>query len=275
MSFQDVGKPGALKRPPKNKQALTPIGESVITPYNGNVGVGSGNESGTSVSNDGSRGGGYAQVSDGILQYQRNVGILDKIIRKMGTKADDSLLETQYNVQVDVIRQLGEKIEKQLQVQEINMQSLTRTEAARSRATHVKLTRDFRRVETTFKNMQLEARRKRQLVQAQKQEREEEDRKREEEGVDSEAMRVQMQIHEDRVNEEIMREREQEIRSINKGMHQVNEIYKDLAHIVGSQQEQVDQIEDQMEDANANAAAGLEQVQKANENASKSQCTIS
>ena len=42
-----------------------------------------------------------------------------------------------------------------------------------------------------------------------------------------------------------MREREEEIRNINKGMHTVNEIYKDLAHIVGSQQDHVDQIENQ------------------------------
>ena len=51
------------------------------------------------------------------------------------------------------------------------------------------------------------------------------------------------------LHEEIMREREEEIRNINKGMHQVNEIYKDLAHIVGSQQEQIDTIEQQMDDA--------------------------
>ncbi|EJK56724.1 hypothetical protein THAOC_23337, partial [Thalassiosira oceanica] len=31
---------------------------------------------------------------------------------------------------------------------------------------------------------------------------------------------------------EIMREREEEIRNIHKGMHTVNEIYKDLAHLV-------------------------------------------
>ena len=73
----------------------------------------------------------------------------------------------------------------------------------------------------------------------------------------------------------MMREREEEIRNINKGMHQVNEIYKDLAHIVGSQQEQVDQIETQMEHAKSNAESGLEQVQKANDKYGQSQCVIS
>ena len=73
----------------------------------------------------------------------------------------------------------------------------------------------------------------------------------------------------------MMREREEEIRNINRGMHQVHEIYKDLAHIVGSQQEQIDTIETQMEESRANAEQGLKQVEKANENYGNSQCTIS
>lgn len=71
-----------------------------------------------------------------------------------------------------------------------------------------------------------------------------------------------------------MREREEEIRNINRGMHQVNEIYKDLAHIVGAQQEQIDTIETQMEDAKVNAESGLKQVEKANEKYGN-QCVIS
>lgn len=72
-----------------------------------------------------------------------------------------------------------------------------------------------------------------------------------------------------------MREREEEIRTINRGMHQVNEIYKDLAHIVGSQQEHIDSIETQMEDSRANAESGLKQVEKANEKYGSSQCVVS
>jgi len=78
-----------------------------------------------------------------------------------------------------------------------------------------------------------------------------------------------------KLQEEIMREREEEIRNINQGMHTVNEIYKDLAHIVGSQQEQVDQIENQMEDARNHAESGLQQVQKANDRYNQSNCAIS
>mmetsp|Transcript_12859 Transcript_12859/g.29016 ORF Transcript_12859/g.29016 Transcript_12859/m.29016 type:complete len:84 (-) Transcript_12859:189-440(-) len=81
--------------------------------------------------------------------------------------------------------------------------------------------------------------------------------------------------HKQRLAEQIMREREDEIRNINRGMHQVNEIYKDLAHIVESQQEQVDAIETQMEDSRANAEAGLTQIEKANDNFGSSNCVIS
>jgi syntaxin 7 len=77
------------------------------------------------------------------------------------------------------------------------------------------------------------------------------------------------------MNEQIMREREEEIRNINRGMHQVNEIYKDLAHIVGSQQEHVDSIETQMEESRVNADAGLQQVEKANQQFGSAQCVIS
>ena len=59
---------------------------------------------------------------------------------------------------------------------------------------------------------------------------------------------------EDKISEEIMREREEEIRNIHKGMHTVNEIYKDLAHLVDNQQAGVDQIETQMENTKDNTA---------------------
>lgn len=85
----------------------------------------------------------------------------------------------------------------------------------------------------------------------------------------------QLLLQQDRLQEEIMREREEEIRKINKGMHQVNQIYKDLAHIVGEQQEDVDQIEDKMEESKTAAQSGLEQIHKANQSyGANANCTI-
>jgi len=260
MSFQDFGKPGAGRRPQNyNHNARS----SLPGPSVGGIGVGE------------SRDPQFSAVSDAILQYQRNVGILERIMRNIGTKSDGPVLDTQLKVQVDVVQQLGVKIEKQLRDEEIRIQSMPRTEAGRSRATHIKLSRDYRRVETNFKNILLEAKRKRSLTDARRREMEEHDqRKKFEEGLQDDNTRFQIQIQEDKLNEEIMREREEEIRNINKGMHQVNEIYKDLAHIVASQQEQIDEVEAHMENANQNAESGLQQVEKANA-ASESSCLIS
>mmetsp|Transcript_8061 Transcript_8061/g.11097 ORF Transcript_8061/g.11097 Transcript_8061/m.11097 type:complete len:274 (-) Transcript_8061:425-1246(-) len=273
MSFQDVGKPGSgPKRAPRHQAQLPTIRDS----SGGDIAYMQ--QEGTNGNNQNSVSG-YAQVSDGILQYQRNVGLLEKMTKKIGSREDGAVFDTQYKLQVDVINQLGQKIERQLRTQENAMVSMSRSEATRSRATHMKLTKDFRRVEATFKNLQLEVRRKKAVADAAQREREEEEHRRLQEeggaGQTESERRMQMQLQQDRLNEEIMREREAEIRNINQGMHQVNEIYKDLAHIVGEQQEQIDTIETQMDDANATADRGLKQIEKANDKSSESACVIS
>ncbi|KAI2491187.1 hypothetical protein MHU86_23382 [Fragilaria crotonensis] len=260
MSFQDVGKPGAPQRPLRSHyatQAAIPEGRpSGSLPKIGDP---------------------FAQLSDGILQYQRNVGILEKITRQMGTDMDGPELQTQYSVQVDVLKQLGGKLESNLKLQETQLNQTPRTEAAKRRATLIKLNRDFRRVEAVFKNLMLDTRRQNVPLKDRQQNHYQPDSGA---GADiseeEQRMQLELQLQQDLLNEELMRERENEIRNINRGMHQVNEIYKDLAHIVGSQQEQIDQIEGQMENSRANAEQGLSHIQKANEKASaSSQCTIS
>jgi len=73
---------------------------------------------------------------------------------------------------------------------------------------------------------------------------------------------VQTQDH---VQSQLIAERDVEIRAINSDMSKVNEIFKDLASIVDSQQGEIDNIETLMEESHAHAKAGLEQVQQANE----------
>jgi hypothetical protein len=126
-----------------------------------------------------------------------------------------------------VIRQLGNNIETTLRELEQKLQSMPRTEASKNRATHIKLTRDYHWVETKYKNLQLEAKQNAQRKELQRRrEAEENGRKHWEEGMEEENQMLQMQLKDDRVTEEIMRERDEEVRKINKGMHQVNEIYK-------------------------------------------------
>jgi len=137
MSFQDVGRPGYSRSQPKKNGTL----HSVTNQSSGMVD----SEDNRDLSFSGS-----SAVSDSILKYQRHVVILEKVTEDIGTESDGHVLQTEYAHQVDVIKKLGYKIEKLLKGQELHIQSLSRTDAARSRATHLKLARDFRSVELAF-----------------------------------------------------------------------------------------------------------------------------
>lgn len=274
MSFQDVGKPGASRRPPSGGNSVS-YRPSAYGSSSQQINRPNANKFSASDDDDNADSGRlHAQASDSIKQYQKNVGLLETMNAQVGTKADGPVLETQYKVQVGVVNELGSKIEQSLRSIETSMSTMTRTEAARCRATHVKLTRDFRSVEAKFKKLLLESRRKRNAIEAERREREDvERRKNEEDRLNQEDMQQKVQMQEDRFAEEIMREREREIKNINKGMHQVNEIYKDLANIVGEQQVMIDKVETTTEQSKNNAEAGLAEVTKANN--AEGQCVIS
>jgi len=75
---------------------------------------------------------------------------------------------------------------------------------------------------------------------------------------------IRVQQREEDYAIQVMREREEELRDINRKIHVVNEIYKDLGEVVDQQQEQIDVIENQFGMASDNARRGLEQLEKAN-----------
>eukprot|EP00984_Skeletonema_dohrnii_P001525 scaffold486_cov148-Skeletonema_dohrnii-CCMP3373.AAC.6 len=291
MSFQDVGRGGrSTTRPPQRRGPQQ--GYSTGGAFS-SAAAGNGRSPPPTNTTANSS---YDHISDSILQYQKNVALLERMSLKLHTPEETPVLQTQYTLQIDVITQLGQRIETQLSAADKRLATMSRGEAAGCRTTHVKLNRDYRMVEQKYKNVMLDVRKRKGLAEARRRERRMEEERRVLEtngsrgshGVDlngggsgvgggdlsEEGVRWQMQIQEDRINEEIMREREEEIRNIHKGMHTVNEIYKDLAHLVDNQQEGVDQIENQMENAKDNTASGLKHIEKANE-ASSSQCVIS
>ena len=214
-----------------------------------------------------------------LIFSKRNVGILEKIVQSLNSRTSSSgdLTVQQYQAQNDVLQQLEEKI-----------RSLLRQQPKQNTAV-IKLKRDFERVQLRASQLQESATKKISYIQsnqgasnkyaaAQSSNNPFSNHLSTTDSNDAailvEQQRLQqLQLEEDRLHEEIMREREEEIRNINTGMHTVNEIYKDLAHIVGQQQEQIDQIENQMEDSRANAESGLQQVEKANEKYGQ-QCAI-
>jgi t-SNARE complex subunit (syntaxin) len=189
----------------------------------------------------------------------------------------------QYEAQVDVLGQLEQRVQHQLQ----NMikQSTSGSTSNPQIVTIVtKLKRDYERVQAQARSLQDTVHPKLTAIKDAKHQSSQHnfhmnhndgtDQSSPEAIVAEHQRQIQLQMQEDRLAEEIMREREEEIRNINRGMHQVNEIYKDLAHIVGEQQEHIDKIETQMDDARANAEAGLHQVEKANEKYGQNQCSV-
>lgn len=127
------------------------------------------------------------------------MGILEALSRNVGTSGDGPMLETQLKVQSDVVKQLAAQIEKQIRGHEGSLEAMPRTEATRHRATLIKLTRDYHRVEMNYKNIVLETRRKRSIVEARKREEDEyEHRKKlEDEFVDDNMKRLQIQHQND------------------------------------------------------------------------------
>jgi len=209
-------------------------------------------------------------ISDGLLQYQQNISILQKIVQAIGTQQDSEELHQQYCSQLDAVNELCNRIEQRLKTLASNLEHLSRQEAARRRAAHVKLSKDFGRLHTLQESLESEAKRR--------QDRMAEERKKfvmahPFEGgsvTDSISKReknlmLQAQLQEQRVNQAIIEETEREMMEINKKLHQVNEIYKDLAELVVTQSEQVNHIEATTEAAHARAKAGLEQVKKAHD----------
>lgn len=71
-------------------------------------------------------------------------------------RSSTSAEEWKCKVQIDQIGQRGEEIEQNLRLQETSIQQMTRSEAANARSSHLRLTRDFRYVQSTFKTLRLE-----------------------------------------------------------------------------------------------------------------------
>lgn len=68
---------------------------------------------------------------------------------------------------------------------------------------------------------------------------------------------------EDNFCESLMKERELEVDAINKKMHQVHDIYRDLAELISDQQNLIDDIDSKIEYAFENTKMGVEQIDQA------------
>lgn len=287
MSFQDVGKRNS-QRPPVNAAMTTgsSSSSSSSSPHRGpTTAPRSGGFHTGSLTGLQSTASATAQISDSITQYQRNVGILEKIAHALvantggsGGRTKREELEQQYKAQSDVLRELEARLKEQILAQRQRCANSNPTQSSSSSASSaqkqalLKLERDFERVQAiTVATKAKVVRHRKQAQQREAAVRHDADAAARGASADPHnhartvLQQQQVQLQQDRLQEEIMREREEEIRQINRGMHQVNEIYKDLAHIVGEQQDDIDGIETKMEETKASAQSGLEQVEKAND----------
>ena len=135
------------------------------------------------------------------------MGILSNIIQSIdsrNTPQETQLLTQQYNVQTDVIQQLSSKI--LLQLDQLETQKLSSTSSSLSsssslqqnRATHLKLTRDYKWVETKYKNVQLDAKRKWNMVEMERNRVVEEERRKVlEQDLNHDNAQLQMQLRDD------------------------------------------------------------------------------
>jgi hypothetical protein len=191
MSFQDVGRGGRSTRPPQRRgpqqgyattggafssAAAAAAGNGRSPPPSGNYNTANTTNNATTTTPSAS---GYDHISESILQYQKNVALLERMSHKFNTPDEITpVLQTQYTLQIDVITQLGSRIETQLSAADKRLATLSRAEAAGCRTTHVKLNRDYRMVEQKFKNVQLDVRKKRSLAEARVRERRMEEERR-------------------------------------------------------------------------------------------------
>jgi AraC-like DNA-binding protein len=74
-----------------------------------------------------------------------------------------------FQLQVEVLQQLSFRLESLFREEEVSFEQMPRTEAARRRATYVKLSRDYQRVQAQAKNFMLEEKTRRSQQQRQRQ----------------------------------------------------------------------------------------------------------
>ncbi len=81
----------------------------------------------------------------------------------------------------------------------------------------------------------------------------------------SSSTRLLIQQREEEYALKVMQQREHDLLDINRKMHVVDEIYKDLGEIVGGQQQEtINALENQLERVEMSTRRGLEQLEKAN-----------
>mmetsp|Transcript_20265 Transcript_20265/g.63696 ORF Transcript_20265/g.63696 Transcript_20265/m.63696 type:complete len:292 (+) Transcript_20265:95-970(+) len=222
------------------------------------------------------------QISEWLRQFQHNLALLERLSESLdaaGSRPSDEALR-QVSTQQEVVEELGATVRRGLGEMSAQIERMPRAEQARPRAAHAKLNKDADRVSRDLARVLTKLKQSRRNALAKKPAA----AKAVEPGphrvghaqfgpsdapgdldvmIGEERVQLQVAMQEEAINDAILQEREDEIREINRNVHKVNEIFRDLANLVDKQQHEVDQISELVEKSHQHAEKGLDQVQKA------------
>mmetsp|Transcript_20629 Transcript_20629/g.30531 ORF Transcript_20629/g.30531 Transcript_20629/m.30531 type:complete len:293 (-) Transcript_20629:77-955(-) len=214
-----------------------------------------------------------AKISEALTEYAQNLTILHRLVQTLGTIKDTSELRKQFNCQQKVVEEKGRSASNELTsflaLLDSNNDEIQRKDIAKYKAAHSKLNKDYNRAKIMENDLKKEGMRRIKEKDTKQNEIatvEAANQNSEETNVQELRQKqiLQAQLAEEELNQAIIEETEEELGQINKSLHAVHDIFRDLALLVSQQQEQVDHIETQTDEAHNKAQEGLLQVQQAN-----------
>mmetsp|Transcript_16648 Transcript_16648/g.33969 ORF Transcript_16648/g.33969 Transcript_16648/m.33969 type:complete len:237 (+) Transcript_16648:160-870(+) len=211
-----------------------------------------------------------SELGLGLQEYQQQVVNLQRQVHLMDRQRDGV---QQVRALMRNLDEFSSHLAKSLSCFEREIETRPRGEIGVLRARHQKLQKDFRMVHQQYTDIQTLATIKLEAVPS-SDVREMAPQTQGSAAPEHHQTRSQMSVHDDAINEEIMREREEEIRGIHQTVTKVNEVFKDLADIVHEQQQEIDAVQSMIGRSHEHAQSGLRQVEKASET-QESTCGIS
>ncbi|KAF9168845.1 hypothetical protein BGX21_010204 [Mortierella sp. AD011] len=243
MSFADLERGlGGIKR--DNGPSPAPFGRSVGGNGNGNWG-----QRGADSLGDVSQ---YAfqakvkHISQQIFRISSNVSTIQRLVGYLGTSKDSQEVRTKLQ---DVTEQSRTLVRETSQ----DIKDLTKFDAAGKKLEHQKVSKDFSKVLVDFQKIQrVSAEKQRDFVLKARQVGTRNDHYDEESGetgeqplINDDQRRLQLLVVDNELeyNESMITQREEEIREIEHGINELNEIFRDLGSMVHEQGNMLDSIE--------------------------------
>jgi t-SNARE complex subunit (syntaxin) len=222
-------------------------------------------------------------LGDSLQRLQRNVMSLKEKITDMRKREVNMTAKKDLDKQIQEIRQFEGQLKNQLDGEMRQLDQLPRTSVAQKRIALGKLMKDFDRVKLTLNAIVGESATIKVAAPTSSSSSSSSSSSKgsgknpfdDEEGTNfnSRQPRLIQTLQGKEVDEAIVRERERDLRKINRDLQLVNEMFKDMAEIVDKQAVMVNEVVVQTEKSHEKAKTGLAHVQKAANN--QSSCVLS